>query len=411
MDHQHLERVRQLTQAAELEETTDVFSSVDLTEAFGDLQVMLFQGFVTSPMDIGAGSVRVILKSLSPAEVRMADLYAEGVDGDNFQRRNLYLIASSIFLLNGANVLSKRERVFEDLVSTFASLRPEMLTLIFMRIVQLAERSRACISQVEGFFAHPLSRQRWLAYQGQQLNQSSVTGISGTELLGLNQCQEVWIALNRIEDRRLVQESEWDNAKFVASTWSKDVKRIDSRDRSRRKSLHQQRQYEFLKAAGIDVGSVGQKVRVSAESTEELLDQLNRSLSGQKDLHDLIVEKHERAMRESYERQQEELRALRAQHTDYGGFLHQTIEVFEPHEIDSHLATLRNRQRQNLREGPQAGQLTGRKRLEMLERLTPPKLLQQPSSLADSLTVRMSPDESADYVRAEGVDHPIRGDD
>jgi hypothetical protein len=144
------------------------------------------------------------------------------------------------------------------------------------------------------------------------------------------------------------------------------------------------------------------------------MDQLNRAMKGEKDLHDLIVEKHERQMRLEYDNQMTELKRLREEAPDFGGFLHQSVEIFDPSTIGSHLRRLaqEREQRRDRRRQEAQGQLTGSKRLEVLSRLTPPKALEvSKAPLIDDLTVRMSPDESVTYIRPDGTDMPIREDD
>lgn len=415
MDPSHVEQIQDLTAQAEQQERENVYGTVDLGERFADVEALLFTGFLTSPADIG-GRIKLVLKSLTATELRMAGIYSLGVDGVNPSKQNLYLIACSVFLMDGTNVLAKRGEMLDALLEAFASLTTEMQFLLMVRIVHLLERSRLALHQVEGYCWHPASRQRWLAVRGHNLCLSSLTGVLGTDVLGLNKVQEIWIALNQMEDHRIRNESEWDNAKFVASTWSKQVRNIDAKDRTRRRRMDLERQQEFLKAAGIAEIEASKRVRVSAESTEELLGQLNRTMRGEKDLHDLIVEKHERQIRLDYEAQLEERRRLRDRVPDYGGYVNQSVQVLHPDQVREFMNLERARREESrlerIAQGGPDQPVPESKRLALLERLAKPKVLRATATgLIDELVVRMSPDDAASYVHDGNVDRPVRSED
>ncbi len=410
MEREQLERIQQLSTQVERQEREDVYAKVDVSTAFGDLESMLFRGFLTSVANVG-GRVRILLKSLTQAEIRMANFYSETVDGTDQDARNRYLLASAVFMLDGTNVLAQRDALGE-VVTALASLTGDMQTLLLLRVIQLMERGQKCLHQVAGYCWHPLSRQRWRTLRNIPMNSPAYTGIPGTERIGFNQCQEVWIAVNQMEDERIDRETQWENAKFVASAWAgKAMRSVNAKDRTRLRGIEMEREHAFLKAAGIDTSPGETGHRVSAETTEELMDQLNRAVRGEKDLHDLIVEKHERQMRKEYDNRIADLKRLRESVPDYDGFLTQSVEVFDPAAIGPHLRRLQadreERRRQRVR--TMAGQVTGAKRMEILSRLTPPKVLQvSQAPLVEDLTVRMSPDEATNYVRPDGLDAPIR---
>jgi hypothetical protein len=59
---------------------------------------------------------------------------------------------------------------------------------------------------------------------------------------------------------------------------------------------------------------------IAAKTTEELAAQLEASLRGEKDWHDEVIEAHEKHVRETYQRQQEQLKQLVAQReTEFQG--------------------------------------------------------------------------------------------
>ena len=385
------------------------------SEAFKDLEDLLYQGFVVSPVTVGG--VSVIMKSLSPAEVKLATYMAQTISEVNAVEFRVHLIAASIFILDGQVILSNRQESLPEVKQVIREL-PEQVTAAFLRrISHLTDRSNHCLSQVEGYTYHPSARQRWLSYSGVHLNSQMITGIPGTEGLGMNYSQLLWSALNRLEDHRLAHESEWENAKYVASAWnSKGVSQTDQKDKARRRHLEDERKKLYQEASGEIQREDDGTVKVAAETTEQLIEQLNRTMTGEKDIHDLVVEKHEQMVRDEHENKLQQYQDWRDKQEDFNGFVEQNIERgITPGEVSSRTRAARQRIMRQTRAEHAAsppGELSEARQVEMMQRFgdtqsTPLLQNRYGERMLAELTEPMSPDEAAERVHGDRVDRKI----
>ena len=132
-----------------------------------------------------------------------------------------------------------------------------------------------------------------------------MTGIAGTDHLGLSSHQVAWVWLNEEEDERLRSEEQWSFSKFIASASNaKGVKKLDGKDKARLKRIKEERQR-------IIAGESYQgPQRIEPHSVKELKKQLVADLEGTKDLHDRIIDAYEASIqkrRADHRLRQEEL--------------------------------------------------------------------------------------------------------
>ena len=128
----------------------------------------------------------------------------------------------------------------------------------------------------------------------------------------MNYCQQTWTTLNQLQDTKDEIERDWNNSKFIGSCFNgKGVRPIEEKDRGRKEKERQEQ--EDLKVKVLfrylnrdeqgrsmepeDTMTLpdGRKVtvdkRTSAQTVDELAIELSASLSGEKDAHDIIIEK------------------------------------------------------------------------------------------------------------------------
>ncbi len=222
-------------------------------------------------------------------------------------------IAYSIFMVNGNNILSDRDKNISKLIKTIQKMNMLQQDKIFTNLSALNEKSHKLYPLTEVYSFENKSRFRWLQVNGSPVNHISNTGISGTENLGMNHVQTLWTALNRIYDKKDEAEKDWANAKFVGSCMAgKGIKSVEEKDKMRierervdREELKMKVLREYLNrnldkttAAPVELVTLpdGRQAEVvsrhRADSAEDLADQLSSALNGEKDAHDLAVEAH-----------------------------------------------------------------------------------------------------------------------
>lgn len=286
-----------------------------------ELERYLFQGFLTATTYVAGKSF--VFKTLNYNELRNIE-FMRPVRGSPQEARDAYrnaLIAHSLFMVDGVNVLYDRPRHIHRLAKTVGKLHSAVREKVVENLSALNERAGRLFPLVEVYVHENRSRFRWMQVRDVPVHSESATGIAGTDGLGMTSSQAMWTAVNRILDRRDDMEREWSNAKFIGSCFAgKGVRAIDERDRARaereRTDLEDRRLevlHDYLNrtTAGrpkehvIDLPDGRKAVVVRgtaadgkfrADSAEELRDQLEKSLSGEKDFHDLVIEAKEREL-------------------------------------------------------------------------------------------------------------------
>lgn len=289
-----------------------------------ELEEYLFTGFLYSPARILGKSF--VFKSLNHFELKNIN-FMRPAAGSAPDIRNVFraaMIAYSVFMIDGTNVIHNRQEHINGLIRVIMKIPFEIQEKIVENISAINTRSMRLHPLVEPYCHDHRSRFQWMQLRGVPIHSTSATGIAGTEDLGMNYCQQTWVALNGFLDARDRAEREWAHAKFVGSCFNgKGVRQVDEHDKARRNREHQELEERKMSAIReylnrTEGGSAdrtdlilpdGRRATVEgrfrADSAEELADQLSAALSGEKDSHDMIVERH--FQRVARERAQQEL--------------------------------------------------------------------------------------------------------
>jgi hypothetical protein len=277
-------------------------------EVWQELEAYLFMGFLTATAPVS--NQYFTFKTLNQYELRLIELLRPDrmlVPDARASFRN-YFIAYSVFAVQGENAVFQRPRHIRRLVKVISRLSAPVQDKIVEHLSALNERAARLHPLVEAYAYENRSRFRWMHVRGSSVHSPLNTGIPGTEELGMNACQQIWIALNHIIDQREEIERNWTNAKFIGSCFAgKGVRSIDERDRSRlererteREELKMKVLYEYLNRvpSSKELESVvqlpgGRTAKVvkkfKAESAEDLAAELQAALNGEMDFHDRVV--------------------------------------------------------------------------------------------------------------------------
>jgi len=276
-----------------------------------ELEQYLFQGFLT--VSASAQKQTFVFKSLNHHELQQIDYVRRSLgstDISNLQSRASF-VAYSVLFLNGNAALSVRSSSMPKMTRAFMKFPVDVLDRIIDSLGELNKRVQRLHPLVEVYVHENRSRFRWFQTKQHPVHHSINTGFLGTELLGMNFCQQTWTALNQMIDRKEETERDWANAKFIGGCMAgKAIRGIEDKDRSRLEREREDREEKKIevlrdyinRTSGkapppilrqMDDGRVLEVVgKFAAETREELADQLSAALSGEKDIHDLIVEKH-----------------------------------------------------------------------------------------------------------------------
>jgi len=286
-------------------------------EVWEELEKYIFTGFLSSQAVVA--NQNFVFKSLNHYELKNID-FMRPMRSAPAEARSLFrshFIAHSIFMINGSNVLYDRPKNINRMIRLVLRLDPKIQDKIIENLSALNSRAHRLYPLTEFYVQENRSRYKWLQISNVPVHSVEATGIPGTDMLGMNYSQQTWVAMNRANDKREQMERDWANAKFIGSCMSKGVRNIDERDRARiereRTELEERKLkalYSYLNRTESGEGApetvtlpdgrtaVVEK-RHHADSVQELAAQLESALSGEKDHHDMIVEK---TLRENNER-------------------------------------------------------------------------------------------------------------
>lgn len=290
-------------------------------EIYRDVEPLLFRGFVSAPAVING--VPFVFKSLNHHEFeRLRYLDMSGTTRDAVHTNYSRFLAQCVLLVDGINILPVRDEWVLEITKMFNDLSEHSRDKIIYQVSEINRRASQASLLVEVFSMEDVSRMRWAQMKGLDLSSTAITGYAGTDTLGLNYGQLLWRALNHIEDQRREEESDWDNAKFVASSMAgKGMQKVHSQDKRRRQQEAEarlERRDKILRLAifGEDpeeASKGGAQMQV-ARTVEELANQLERDLKGEKDWHDMVVEQYESKVREAYLAREQQIEQMRQEH-------------------------------------------------------------------------------------------------
>jgi len=294
----------------------DVYKKVD-DGVWSELEKYVFTGFLHSSSVVQGRTF--VFKTLNANEVRMIE-FMRPYGATSAESRASFrssFIAHSVLMADGQNVLHDRPNHIVRLMKLVGRLPVQVQNKVVENLSALNERASRLFPLVEPYSYENRSRYKWLQVKGQPINASSCTGIPGTDDLGMNYCQQVWTAMNNIQDLRDSMEKDWSHAKFIGSCFAgKSIRSIDEKDKMRHEKERVDREEAKMLAlhaylnrlAGApdptetvrlpDGRQADVAKRFRADSVEELADQLSAALSGEKDFHDTVVEARERGLRD-----------------------------------------------------------------------------------------------------------------
>jgi hypothetical protein len=292
-------------------------------EVYRDVLTMLFKGFVMVPAQIG--EAKFVFKSLNHHEFEFLQLVCAGEKEVSNKHWNLFL-AYNVFMIDGQNILLDRERWLPKIAETFDLMDHKTRQRIVRQMSELNRRANNAVILTECYAMEGYSRYRWAQLNGIDLCSPTTTGIPGTERLGMNWAQLIWRALNYYEDRHEQQERDWDNAKFVGScSASKGIQKVYQQDTDRRQKEKEDRlarkdkilrQVVLGEKQDDKVKQLPGTVVTGAHTVEELAQQLENDLKGEKDWHDRVVEEHTRRIKTNIQRRQQQVHELSQRHEE-----------------------------------------------------------------------------------------------
>jgi hypothetical protein len=322
-------------------------------EVYKDVEPLLFRGFLTISAQIN--EINFVFKSLNQHEMDLLRfMMPDNKASASSDFWNLFL-AHGVFMVNGVNVLPERERHIQKIAGTFRDMPVAVRNKIVWHLGEINRRASNAVILTECYATERYSRYKWYQLQGLDMTTTAVSGIQGTDRLGLNWAQLIWRALNKIEDINDLQEQSWEHAKFVGScSAGKGISKVYQQDNDRRtkaKAEQFARKDKLLRQVLSGEKSderveQGGAVMVTARTVEDLAAQLEADLRGEKDWHDQVVDAYQKKANDAYKQRRQQLEDMaKSREQEFGGkalFGGTEMKGFTPAEVHERL--LRQRQ-------------------------------------------------------------------
>lgn len=301
---------------------------------FADLKQLLFKCFIELKAEY-LGYLPISFKSLNDNEIHRIKTLAGNIENPKYQKRlKLYYFLFSLYSVDNVNLLEYRDAYMNNVLPFIESIHPKIFNLIMNELFKLGSRVVEAIKLVERYTFEPDSKWLWYSLKNSSLTSPEVTGINGTEKLGYNICQLLWIYFNQKEDEKQDFEKMWSCAKLIASVINpKVVQKLNSHEEN--KKIEEKNRREKI------VLGETYKPKFKIQSREELVEELEKQMLGEKDEHDLYIENHMKKVKyESYKNQEkviEKQKELKEQKKNL-------LIDYDDKEIFKHFEELRKKQ-------------------------------------------------------------------
>jgi len=251
---------------------------------FADTKQMIFKSFVQ--LQSYYRDIPLIFKTLNDNELyKIKALSGNEENPQYLENLNTYYFLHSIYMIGDVNVLTNRQAFMTEARNLIKTFHPRVYNMILTELFKLGQRANESIKLVERYSFEPDSRWLWMSTKGTPLTAVAVSGIPGTVNLGYNICQLLWSYYNRVEDEKNDFDKMWASAKMIAAAINpKGIKKLNQADENRKK---EEKAYRESIIYGKDY-----KPRFKVQSKEDLVDELEKQMSGVKDRHDEIIERY-----------------------------------------------------------------------------------------------------------------------
>ncbi len=276
-------------------------------DRYKDLEDLIYKGFLHRQVSVGG--VNFVFKSISDLEYDQVKIMS-GIENKNpYYNKNFHInyFFYSLYLVNGVNILEKRDDLYEDIFDIVKLYPNVLITKIFSTFSDFVARQNNSLKFIEPYSYEEISRYHWLYRRKISLNDIKVTGIRGSERLGLNQFQKYWSILNYREDQKEVFDENYNLTKFLASfSDPKSVKKIDASDKARKEEEKERR----IRIKAIGTPEERKYITGPTDTRDGIIAELEKQMRGEKDAHDLAIEEYEKELRGNMLQQMHDLKRM-----------------------------------------------------------------------------------------------------
>jgi hypothetical protein len=269
--------------------------SVSRRVYYEDIESLLNPGFLSHMVEVNG--VSMSLRTLYPGEYFLLKHRVGRHPKDRDWKE--WVVSHSIWMMDGQILLDTDLTV--KVRKTIKKLPAGALDSLFSVYTSLYNRLSKALELLEAYCYEEYSRTYWRMLNRGLPASDNIIGIQGVEKLGSNYVQRIWNAYNLTEDDRALWNANWGIARMVISSNNpKGAKKLFSKDESDHKLEEDRRTKVIYRALALENDTEG-VIFHHAVSVEELSDEMQRALRGEKDQHDIIIDRYKEWIRQKQE--------------------------------------------------------------------------------------------------------------
>lgn len=282
---------------------------MDAETAYPIVEKIITQGFLTAEIRIDGSYV--VMKNMTDKESSMLGMYRDVKDPIADMSCKL---AFCTFSIDGESMLDIRSEAIPALMNMYRRSSVSFISSLNTAVKFISEHYYDVLNFLEGYCYTDKSRYLWRVYK-----EDGLLNFPGARVAGLNAVQENWAIVNRQLDEEQEYSKQFNLFLMVASSLNYKGARIISRNHDKQKQdLDSLR--EEIKKWGYDRRRREEEKKAAEWTTpirsrEDIVRELYRQMRGDKDKHDLFIDKwmkrqHDRAQ-EMKRRAEERARSFR----------------------------------------------------------------------------------------------------
>lgn len=265
-----------------------------MDQTFHNLRILLNRGFLSSTVEID--SAKLLVKQITRSDLSRIRYFTPGSSKDSRRYIKSGLVAASLVAINGENILHKKNEMRLSLIKVLSAWPSMVVDKILDEAAKITIIYRGLFSLVPSFSRTEESRMLWRSLGRENLLSESWTGWEGTSLLGRDEVHSFWTTFQILTDTMEEESSKLFYLKCLLAPHSSEaVRKIETLERAREKN------WNSLTLWNPKEDSM----------SSDLVEELERSISGEYDDHDIAVMSSEEALLKEYLEKDSEIRAHR----------------------------------------------------------------------------------------------------
>lgn len=317
---------------------------MDKEKAYSTLSELIFKGFIVADLNIGGESL--IVKTINNRELDTIRILSGNPGSPGYTVRfNAYYLAFSVVSIEGENFLINRDGKVKDLYQKFLKLTVSLFRNIIRKTNNIRAEALMAAKYLEGFCYTKKSRRLWQINGGIVPNKHFLTGFLGTSELGMNVFQENWVLINRVLDSEDDYNNKFSMALLIASASNpKGTRKIRNQHQGHIRNVEERRSKLATQGFIDEKKWSSEGWAAPVDTTEELVAELNRQMSGVKDKHDVFIDNYMQKLKDDADRRTKEAenRIKRAREGLEDIYITSTQRALTPEEM-SNLIKNRNK--------------------------------------------------------------------